>query len=403
VSADSKVSRKGQRRKPAKPHKDFPLYAHASRRWAKKIRGKTHFFGAWDEPDKALKLYLDQKDDLLAGRVPDTGDGLTMRDLVNYFLTSKKRKIEGGELEQRTWDDYDDICKKVLQVLGKTRRVDNLRPTDFEKLRAKFAKTHGPVTLNSDIRRAKVLFNFASTKELIDRPVRFGDGFQRPTVAVLRKARQAKGPRMYSAEDLGRIIDKAGVQMKAMILLGINCGFGNNDCAKLTFKPLSLETGWITFGRPKTGIGRRCPLWRETIDALKAAIADRYNPADDAHVDRVFITKFKGTWDGKGRDNPISKEMVKILKELKLHRPGLSFYALRHTFQTIGGKTRDREAVSAIMGHVEDSNDMSAAYNEEPVEDARLLAVTDHIHQWLFSKTQSRRAGWAFGVSPLVP
>ena len=58
---------------------------------------------------------------------------------------------------------------------------------------------------------------------------------------------------------------------------------------------------------------------------------------------------------------------------------------LRHTFQTIGEEARDKDAVRSIMGHAEASNDMSAVYNEKPVDDARLRAVTDYIRAWLFS------------------
>ena len=48
--------------------------------------------------------------------------------------------------------------------------------------------------------------------------------------------------------------------LRAMILLGVNCGFNNKDCADLPLKALDLDGGWINFPRPKTGIPRRCPF-----------------------------------------------------------------------------------------------------------------------------------------------
>jgi hypothetical protein len=44
----------GKPAKPSKPRPDFPLTAHPAGYWCKKIRGKVHAFGPWDDPDGAL-------------------------------------------------------------------------------------------------------------------------------------------------------------------------------------------------------------------------------------------------------------------------------------------------------------------------------------------------------------
>ena len=46
------------KRKPAKPYPEYQLFAHAAGVWAKKIRGKLHYFGPWADPDGALQKYL---------------------------------------------------------------------------------------------------------------------------------------------------------------------------------------------------------------------------------------------------------------------------------------------------------------------------------------------------------
>src|SRR5947209_8854041 len=101
--------------KPAKPSPDLPLFAHAAGVWAKKIRGKLHYFGPWNDPDAALTKYLEQKDDLHAGRKPRPDpDALTVKDLTNNFLNAKQALVDTGELSPLTWGDYKTACDEIV-------------------------------------------------------------------------------------------------------------------------------------------------------------------------------------------------------------------------------------------------------------------------------------------------
>jgi integrase len=375
--------------RPKKPYPDFPLFPHATRRWAKKIRGKLHYFGPWDDPDGALKKYQEQRDDLHAGLTPRVqADGFTVRDLLNAFMTAKQMKRDSGELSERAFKDYLDTCKRIGAAFGLTRLVMDLRPTDFDRLRATMAQRWGPVRLGNVVQRVRCVFRWAHESELIDKPVRFGPEFKKPSKKTMRQAREAKGPRMFEAAELRKIIKAAGVPLRAMVLLGVNCGFGNSDVGKLPLSALDLKGGWIDFPRPKTGIPRRCPLWPETVKALREAIAERPAPECEAAAALVFVTRWGQPWAKDTSDTPVSNEMRRVLDALGING-NRSFYALRHTFATVGGESRDQVAVNAIMGHVPPSDDMPSVYRER-VSDERLRAVTDHVRAWLFGRKVKR-------------
>ncbi len=201
--------------KPSKPYKGFPLFAHATGQWAKKIRGKLSYFGVWGDPQAALDKFLDHKDELLAGR--KVVSKVTVRQLVNQFLTSKKARVESGELSKRTFDDYV-ICERILAVFGKSRPVESIGPLDFERLRTEFATTHGPVRLGKDITCVRVVFNYAYESDPVEHPVKYGGLFDKPSKAVLRRSRK---PRMFTAAELRKVLGEASTQLKTMIYLGL--------------------------------------------------------------------------------------------------------------------------------------------------------------------------------------
>ena len=126
--------------------------------------------------------------------------------------------------------------------------------------------------MGNHIQRTRSIFKYAWDADLIERPVKFGPMFKKPSKKVRRKvrraARKAAGPRMFEADQIRALLDESNTQMRAMILLGINCAFGNTDVATLPRSRVNLERGWHDFERVKTAVDRRCPLWPETLRAL---------------------------------------------------------------------------------------------------------------------------------------
>jgi integrase len=419
----SKSTRKGRSRKaavrPKKPYPDFPLTPHASGAWQKKIRGKVHYFGRWakrvngklvrvegDGWEEALAEYKAVADDLHAGRTPRVkADGLTVADLCNRFLTAKLRKREAGELGLRMFAEYKEVTDLIVAAFGKTRLVDDLAADDFEALRATMAERWGPVRLGNTITRVKSVFKYGLDNHMIDKPVRFGGEFRKPDKAVLRRHRAKNGEKMLEADQLRAMVEGALVvgedgpelvrpsaQLRAMILLGINSGFGNHDVASLPLSALDLGRGWTAFPRVKSGILRRCPLWPETVAALREALAERPAPKVEADAELVFLQPSGRRWvrtTEKSRTDNVSVHFCELTKKLGLHRDGIGFYTLRHVFRTVADATRDPVACDIIMGHTDPS--MGGHYGER-VEDARLRAVAEYVRAWLFGEAPDRGA-----------
>ncbi len=389
----SNASRKPD--KPAKPHPDFPLFPHATKRWAKKIRGEFHFFGPWRDPEGALAEWLRVKDHLLAGRKPppkNNEGAVTVELVVNSFLTHKERLSDNHEIQPRTFTELNSTGIRIADAFGKQRLASDLQPSDFAELRSTLAKTRGAVALGNEIQRVRSFFKWAHEDGLLDKPIRFGTSFRKPSAKTVRIEQAEIGPRDLTSEEIRKLLDAANVPMKAMILLGTNCGLGNNDVARLLKSNVDLKTEWLVFPRPKTGVPRRAKLWPETIEAIKVVLSKRPEPKDPDDADYVFVTKMKSSWAKEtAGNNPLSLMFKKLLKEEELYRPGVGFYSLRRTFETVAGETLDQPAVDLVMGHTPNANDMAARYRQR-IGDERLEAVAEHVRKWLFKEEDKKAA-----------
>ena len=373
--------------KPRKPYEGFPLTAHRNGQWCKKIRGKVFYFGPVADWQAALATYQEQREDLHAGRTPRARhDCLTLGEAMDRFLSVKKLAQEAGEIRDRTYNEYEATCVRIAESLGASRWLDDIDETDLAKLRADFSKgkkgTRRPGTVKGDVTRARMVFLYINDY-LAEKPIRYRKVLKAPSRKQLRAVANERGERLFGAAEIRAMIRAASVQLRAMIYLGINCGFGNNDCGTLPLARLDLDAGWHDYWRPKTHNPRRCPLWPETVKALREAIAARPEKIAEDATGLVFVTKYGNSWADSGdRNSPVSYEFRKLLKTLGIYRHRItSFYSLRRTFETIGQATKDQVAVDFIMGHIAPSNNMAAVYRQKVFDD-QLTAVTDHVRDW---------------------
>ena len=377
-----KPTKKQQERQDARP---FPP---ASGRWAKKCRGRFVYMGAVkDDPtgDKAWQKWLDIRDDVRAGRTPrpKTPEGLTVRDLVNRWLTSKNRKLDSGELTLGTFKSYRQLTDILVPTLGADRLADDLTHEDFAKLRTVLAKRFGPSRLRVAIVQTRGCFKYGLLNGLLTHPAKFGTEFDVPSARALRNARNGHGPRLFDPEQLRQVLDVADPTEKVMVLLAINGGLGAKDVAEIPMEAADLESGWIRFARSKTGIDRKIPMWPETVSAIKDMLTTR--PKAKPGCKRYLLLSRAGrSYLSMDSGKQIGNKFARLAKKAGI--VGRQFYDCRRTFQTIGEESRDLAAVQSIMGHAARGDDMSSVYRQR-VSDDRLIAVTNTVHDWLYTPT----------------
>lgn len=397
----TRKAKKGGPRKNAsagKPYPEFPLTPHASGRWRKVYRGTAYWFGPLYDWEAALDRYKHDWPYIIAGKRPPAqgvaGEYQTLVDAINIFLAAKDDHRKNGELSDVMLADYLATAKLILKAVDGNRDVDSIDQEDFRDIRAKLAKGRGLVTLANHVTRARSIFKFMVEEGLRSAPLHYGQGFSKPTARSIKRHRESQPDKTFTPEELRVLLDAASPAMRAMIYLGLNAAYGNQDLADLNHRDLNFKTGVLKVARGKTGNPRRVPLWPQTIAAIELATERRREPANPENRDAVFLTvnglrlrRSEVVEVEGGRVKPrvtdgVQVQFRRLLDKTGLHTPGRGFYGLRHTFRTVTDGLADRPAVELVMGH--DASGMRAHYvRHESITPDRLQAVADHVRLWL--------------------
>jgi integrase len=370
--------------KPAKPNERYPLYAHAIGQWAKKWKGKVYYFGPWANPQAALKRYKAEWPRIQAGipRKPEptpcpTPGVPTVASVLEAFFADKQRAHEAGEINDRTLGEYNGICVTIGDALGDDTPVDLLTYDALSKLRSKLGKGKrgqkvSPVTHKRLLTFARMVFSFANDELGTD--IRYKKALKTPPARVIRAVRNEVGERLFSAAEVSKLITADDPELRAMILLGINCAFGPKDCYTLPISAVDLLGGWHNYPRPKTQATRRCPLWLETIEALRVVIGERASGTVFHKYDNRQV------WNR----HIVGRAFKTLTEGLNIYRENVTtFYSLRRTFETIAATADVNQCVvDAIMGHAPRSGDMAAVYRQRVFDD-QLRKCVEHVRCWM--------------------
>ena len=240
----------------------FPLTLHSTGQYCKKIKGKMHYFGK--DKKQALERYLEQAAFLHNGNAKmfkSTNGNMTLKSLCNIYLKHQQAKAESAEITIRHHADQSSCLKKFMSFIGQYRKINEISTLDLQNYKRKLKRAYNSAhRVNLHISIMKAMFHWAKKNDILDYIPNI-DAVS--CVKIIHKQRH-----VFTSEQILRLFDFADVQMKAMIWLGLNCGFGCTDCAELKWSDLDLVNGRVKLVRGKTGVSRDLPLWPETIQAL---------------------------------------------------------------------------------------------------------------------------------------
>ncbi len=331
--------------------------------WVKKINGTTRWVASVSlapNIEAADAIYVRDFAALWKESVRIRKDP-PIADMFNAFVDA----AEARGISPRTLADYVSACQDFANsVRGKVERPSNLGPAHFAAFVDAIRKRFGFDRRKKWIICIRCAFKWAAESRLIDQIPHYGPSMKVPGRSEQRKSRADRGRRHYLPAEIAKLIQAAKPKMRAMILLALNGGMANTDCA--LFSRRHMTDGWVDFPRPKTGIARRFPLWDETVKALDQIPARQGS-------ELVFTTKHGAPYIQKGKDQ-ISIRFTALCKAAKVKCFG--FRALRRTHRTASDQLGDQRAAALVMGH--EAGDVGGLY-VEAIDDARLKKLVEHV------------------------
>ena len=330
----------------------FPLTLHPSGQYCKKIKGKIYYFGS--NKKQAIQKYRDQSTYLHGCQEDEqqksTDNSMTLKRLCGMYLKYQFSKVQANDLTAAHHNEQIGSLKKLTAFLGQNRKIKDISTLDLQNYKRSLQKSNVSVhRVNLHISILKALFHWARKNDIIENI---------PNIDAVSRGKIVHQERFtFDSEQITKLLSAADVKMRAMIWLGLNCGFGCTDCSDLEWINLDLANARVKLPRRKTGILRDLPLWPETVGALEKIHRTGKLVFYTSRGNPYIQTLLKPDGNGNGKYttlNTITTRFSRLIKKSCLDVPkGTGFYTLRRTAATIAARSGDPFAVQRLLGHAD--------------------------------------------------
>jgi len=277
-------------------------------------------------------------------------ENMTLKQLCDMYLRYQHSKLQASNFTANHYNEQIGSLKKLMAFLGQNIEINKISTLDLQNYKRKIQKSHVSISrLNLHISIMKAIFHWARKNDILTNI---------PNIDAVSRGKIVHHEKFtFDAEQINKLLSAADVKMRAMIWLGLNCGFGCTDCSELKWTDLDIVNARVKLPRRKTGISRDLPLWPETIEAIekvpKTGKLVFYTSRSNPYIHTISKP------DGKGKEkyttlNTVTTKFSRLIKKSGLDVPkGTGFYTLRRTAATIAARSGDPFAVQRLLGHAD--------------------------------------------------
>lgn len=344
--------------------------------------GKRVYLGS--DRDEAVKKYHRLALGQVAPVQPPKGPEalLSAKELANRFLAA----------QQANWRNPTTTLRGYREWLGRFLEdhprlmAQDLAVEQFASWKLSLRKRgYSAESINHYLSAVRAMYRFGADTGLLENSPRLSRVKNEP-----RDPAGSNSKPVYSGKQVQVLLKNADLQLKVMLLLGLNCGFGPKDIQDLTWE--DFEADRVTLPRSKTGVCQTFLLWPETREALDGLRRHRgelitrlakrgRERSDEGHV---FITRFWSPWS----KDSVAEQFRKLCRKAGV--PCYGFYRLRHCASTAMSLVASPHVQRRFMRHAQLQQQVTYTHTPDAEVD---LAIAEARTKLLGPATEDSESG----------